>query len=75
MQLIREYELLLTAYDESQQSRYSEAVMSEMDSRRLGNRKSSQDGSVQAWSDNLSLKVGQLSEPSMPSAAGTGSLR
>ena len=31
MQLIREYELLLTAYDESQQSRL-EAVMAEMDS-------------------------------------------
>ena len=31
MQLIREYELLLTAYHESQQSRL-EAVMAEMDS-------------------------------------------
>ena len=61
MQLIREYELLLTAYDESQQSRL-EAVMSEMDS-------------LHAWEiesqvktvltklglTNLSLKVGQLS--------------
>ena len=61
MQLIREYELLLTAYDESQQSRL-EAVMAEMDS-------------LYAWEiesqvktvlsklglTNLSLKVGQLS--------------
>ena len=61
MQLIREYELLLTAYDESQQSRL-EAVMAEMDS-------------LHAWEiesqvktvltklglTNLSLKVGQLS--------------
>ena len=61
MQLIREYELLLTAYDESQQSRL-EAVMAEMDS-------------LDAWEiesqvktvlsklglTNLSLKVGQLS--------------
>ena len=61
MQLIREYELLLTAYDESQQSRL-EAVMAEMDS-------------LHAWEiesqiktvlsklglTNLSLKVDQLS--------------
>ena len=61
MQLIRDYELLLTAYDESQQSRL-EAVMAEMDS-------------LHAWEiesqvktvltklglTNLSLKVGQLS--------------
>ena len=61
MQLIREYELLLTTYDESQQSRL-EAVMAEMDS-------------LHAWEiesqvktvltklglTNLSLKVGQLS--------------
>lgn len=61
MQLIREYELLLTVYDESQQSRL-EAVMAEMDS-------------LHAWEiesqvktvltklglTNLSLKVGQLS--------------
>lgn len=61
MQLIREYELLLTSYDESQQSRL-EAVMAEMDS-------------LHAWEiesqvktvltklglTNLSLKVGQLS--------------
>ena len=61
MQLIREYELFLTAYDESQQSRL-EAVMAEMDS-------------LHAWEiesqvktvltklglTNLSLKVGQLS--------------
>lgn len=61
MQLIREYELLLTAYDESQQSRL-EAVMAEMDS-------------LHAWEiesqvktvlcklglTNLSLKVSQLS--------------
>ena len=61
MQLIREYELLLTAYDESQQSRL-EAVMAEMDS-------------LHAWEiesqvktvltklglTNLSLKVAQLS--------------
>lgn len=61
IQLIREYELLLTAYDESQQSRL-EAVMAEMDS-------------LHAWEiesqiktvlsklglTNLSLKVGQLS--------------
>ena len=61
IQLIREYELLLTTYDESQQSRL-EAVMAEMDS-------------LHAWEiesqvktvltklglTNLSLKVGQLS--------------
>ena len=61
MQLIREYELLLTTYDESQQSRL-EAVMAEMDS-------------LHAWEiesqvktvltklglTNLSLKVSQLS--------------
>ena len=61
MQLIREYELLLTAYDESQQSRLEE-VMAEMDS-------------LHAWEiesqvktvlcklglTNLSLKVSQLS--------------
>ena len=61
MQLIREYELLMTTYDESQQSRL-EAVMAEMDS-------------LHAWEiesqvktvltklglTNLSLKVGQLS--------------
>ena len=61
IQLIREYELLLTTYDESQQSRL-EAVMEEMDS-------------LHAWEiesqvktvltklglTNLSLKVGQLS--------------
>ena len=61
MQLIREYELLLTTYDERQQSRL-EAVMAEMDS-------------LHAWEiesqvktvltklglTNLSLKVGQLS--------------
>lgn len=61
IQLIREYELLLTAYDESQQSRL-EAVMAEMDS-------------LHAWEiesqiktvlsklglTNLSLKVDQLS--------------
>lgn len=61
MQLIREYELLLTTYDESQQSRL-EAVMAEMDS-------------LHAWEiesqvktvltklglTNLSLKVAQLS--------------
>lgn len=61
MQLIREYELLLTAYDENQQSRL-EAVMAEMDS-------------LHAWEiesqvktvlcklglTNLSLKVSQLS--------------
>ena len=61
MQLIRVYELLLTTYDESQQSRL-EAVMAEMDS-------------LHAWEiesqvktvltklglTNLSLKVGQLS--------------
>ena len=61
IQLIREYELLLTAYDESQQSRL-EAVMAEMDS-------------LHAWEiesqiktvlsklglTNLSLKAGQLS--------------
>ncbi len=61
MQLIREYELLLTTYDESQQSGL-EAVMAEMDS-------------LHAWEiesqvktvltklglTNLSLKVGQLS--------------
>jgi len=61
MRLMREYELLLTTYDESQQSRL-EAVMAEMDS-------------LHAWEiesqvktvltklglTNLSLKVGQLS--------------
>ena len=61
MQSIREYELLLTAYDESQQSRL-EAVMAEMDSLHAWEIESqvktvlSKLGLI-----NLSLKVGQLS--------------
>ena len=61
MQLIRDYELLLTAYDESQQSRL-EAVMAEMDSLHAWEIES-QVKTVLSKLDltNLSLKVGQLS--------------
>ena len=61
MQLIREYELLLTAYDESQQSRL-EAVMSEMDSLHAWEIESQVKTVLSKLGlTNLSLKVGQLS--------------
>ena len=61
MQLIREYELLLAAYDESQQSRL-EAVMSEMDSLHAWEIESQVKTVLSKLGlTNLSLKVGQLS--------------
>ena len=61
MQLIREYELLLTAYDESQQSRL-EAVMAEMDSLHAWEIESQVKTVLSMLGlTNLSLKVGQLS--------------
>ena len=61
MQLIREYELLLTAYDESQQSRL-EAVMAEMDSLHVWEIESQVKTVLSKLGlTNLSLKVGQLS--------------
>ena len=61
MQLIREYELLLTAYDESQQSRL-EAVMAEMDSLHAWEIESQVKTVLSKLGlANLSLKVGQLS--------------
>lgn len=61
MQLIREYELLLTAYDESQQSRL-EAVMAEMDSLHAWEIESQVKTVLSKLGlTNLSLKVGQLS--------------
>ena len=61
MQLIREYELLLTAYDESQQSRL-EAVMAEMDSLHAWEIESQVKTVLSTLGlTNLSLKVGQLS--------------
>jgi len=61
MQLIREYELLLTAYDESQQSRL-EAVMAEMDSLNAWEIESQVKTVLSKLGlTNLSLKVGQLS--------------
>lgn len=61
MQLIREYELLLTAYDESQQSRL-EAVMTEMDSLHAWEIESQVKTVLSKLGlTNLSLKVGQLS--------------
>ena len=61
MQLIREYELLLTAYDESQQSRL-EAVMAEMDSLHAWEIESQVKTILSELGlTNLSLKVGQLS--------------
>ena len=61
MQLIREYELLLTAYDESQQSRL-EAVMVEMDSLHAWEIESQVKTVLSKLGlTNLSLKVGQLS--------------
>ena len=61
MQLIREYELLLTAYDESQQSRL-EAVMAEMDSLNAWEIESQVKTVLSKLGlTNLSLKVSQLS--------------
>ena len=61
MQLIREYELLLTAYDESQQSRLEE-VMAEMDSLHAWEIESQVKTVLSKLGlTNLSLKVGQLS--------------
>ena len=61
MQLIREHELLLTAYDESQQSRL-EAVMAEMDSLHAWEIESQVKTVLSKLGlTNLSLKVGQLS--------------
>lgn len=61
MQLIREYELLLTAYDESKQSRL-EAVMAEMDSLHAWEIESQVKTVLSKLGlTNLSLKVGQLS--------------
>ena len=61
MQLIREYELLLTAYDEGQQSRL-EAVMAEMDSLHAWEIESQVKTVLSKLGlTNLSLKVGQLS--------------
>lgn len=61
IQLIREYELLLTAYDESQQSRL-EAVMAEMDSLHAWEIESQVKTVLSKLGlTNLSLKVGQLS--------------
>ena len=61
MQLIREYELFLTAYDESQQSRL-EAVMAEMDSLHAWEIESQVKTVLSKLGlTNLSLKVGQLS--------------
>ena len=61
MQLIREYELLLTTYDESQQSRL-EAVMAEMDSLHAWEIESQVKTVLSKLGlTNLSLKVGQLS--------------
>ena len=61
MQLIREYELLLTAYDESQRSRL-EAVMAEMDSLHALEIESQVKTVLSKLGlTNLSLKVGQLS--------------
>mgnify|MGYP000949663202 CR=1 FL=1 len=61
MQLIREYELLLTAYDESQQSRL-EAVMAEMDSLHAWEIESQVKTVLSKLGlTNLSLKVRQLS--------------
>ena len=61
MQLIREYELLLTAYDESQQSRL-EAVMAEMDSLHAWEIESQVKTVLSKLGlTDLSLKVGQLS--------------
>ena len=61
MQLIREYELLLTAYDESQQSRL-EAAMAEMDSLHAWEIESQVKTVLSKLGlTNLSLKVGQLS--------------
>ena len=61
MQLIREYELLLTAYDESQQSRL-EAVMAEMDSLHAWEIESQVKTVLSKLGlTNQSLKVGQLS--------------
>lgn len=61
MQLIREYELLLTSYDESQQSRL-EAVMAEMDSLHAWEIESQVKTVLSKLGlTNLSLKVGQLS--------------
>ena len=61
MQLIREYELLLTAYDESQRSRL-EAVMAEMDSLHAWEIESQVKTVLSKLGlTNLSLKVGQLS--------------
>lgn len=61
MQLIREYELLLTAYHESQQSRL-EAVMAEMDTLHAWEIESQVKTVLSKLGlTNLSLKVGQLS--------------
>ena len=61
IQLIREYELLLTAYDERQQSRL-EAVMAEMDSLHAWEIESQVKTVLSKLGlTNLSLKVGQLS--------------
>lgn len=61
MQLIQEYELLLTTYDESQQSRL-EAVMAEMDSLHAWEIESQVKTVLSKLGlTNLSLKVGQLS--------------
>ncbi|WP_061601978.1 ABC-F family ATP-binding cassette domain-containing protein [Streptococcus gordonii] len=61
MQLIREYELLLTTYDESQQSRL-EAVMAEMDSLHAWEIESQVKTVLSKLGlTNLSLKVSQLS--------------
>ena len=61
MQMIREYELLLTTYDESQQSRL-EAVMAEMDSLHAWEIESQVKTVLSKLGlTNLSLKVGQLS--------------
>ena len=61
MQLIREHELLLTAYDESQQSRL-EAVMAQMDSLHAWEIESQVKTVLSKLGlTNLSLKVGQLS--------------
>ena len=61
MQLIREYELLLTAYDEGQQSRL-EAVMAEMDSLHAWEIESQVKTVLSKLGlTNLSLKVVQLS--------------
>ena len=61
MQLIRDYELLLTAYDESQQSRL-EAVMAKMDSLHAWEIESQVKTVLSKLGlTNLSLKVGQLS--------------